>query len=134
MKRLALLSAIAATLLLAVVAAAAPPPVDADAYVVQNSGTGEILAAQDEHEHLPMASITKLMTAIVALEHASLDDVATVSKRTAAVGESTINLVPGERVTLRDLIRGGADPERERRRQRDRRVRRPAAPSHGSSG
>jgi D-alanyl-D-alanine carboxypeptidase len=104
-KRLALLSAIAATLLLAVVAAAAPPPVDADAYVVQNSGTGEILAAQDEHEHLPMASITKLMTAIVALEHASLDDVATVSKRTAAVGESTINLVPGERVTLRDLIR-----------------------------
>ena len=105
MKRLALLSAIAATLLLAVVAAAAPPPVDADAYVVQNSGTGEVLAAQDEHEHLPMASITKLMTAIVALEHASLDDVATVSKRTAAVGESTINLVPGERVTLRDLIR-----------------------------
>ena len=79
MKRLALLSAIAATLLLAVVAAAAPPPVDADAYVVQNSGTGEVLAAQDEHEHLPMASITKLMTAIVALEHASLDDVATVS-------------------------------------------------------
>ena len=52
-----------------------------------------------------MASITKLMTAIVALEHASLDDVATVSKSTAAVGESTINLAPGERVTLRDLIR-----------------------------
>ena len=105
MKRLALLTAIAAALLLAVVAAAAPPPVDADAYVVQNSGTGEVLAAQDEHEHLPMASITKLMTAIVALEHASLDDVATVSKRSAAVGESTINLVPGERVTLRDLLR-----------------------------
>jgi serine-type D-Ala-D-Ala carboxypeptidase (penicillin-binding protein 5/6) len=104
-KRLALLSAIAATLFLAVVAAAAPPPVDADAYVVQNSGTGEVLASQDEHEQLPMASITKLMTAIVALEHASLDDVATVSKRTAAVGESTINLAPGERVTLRDLLR-----------------------------
>ena len=92
MKRLALLSAIAATLLLAVVAAAAPPPVDADAYVVQNSGTGEVLASHDEHEHLPMASITKLMTVLVALEHASLDDVVTVSKRTAAVGESTINL------------------------------------------
>ncbi len=105
MKRLALLTAIAAALLLAVVAAAAPPPVDADAYVVQNSGTGEVLAAQGEREHLPMASITKLMTAIVALEHASLDDVATVSKRSAAVGESTINLVPGERVTLRDLLR-----------------------------
>ena len=105
MKRLALLLATAATLFLAVVAAAAPPPVDAEAYLVQNSGTGEVLAADDEHERLPMASITKLMTSIVALEHASLDDVATVSPRTASVGESTINLRPGERVTLRDLIR-----------------------------
>ena len=52
-----------------------------------------------------MASITKLMTALVALEHASLDDVATISRHTASVGESTINLRPGERVTLRDLIR-----------------------------
>jgi serine-type D-Ala-D-Ala carboxypeptidase (penicillin-binding protein 5/6) len=104
-KRVAFLLALAATLVLAVVAAAAPPPVDAEAYLVQNSGTGEILASQDEHERLPMASITKLMTAIVALEHASLDDVATISRRTAAIGESTINLVPGERVTLRDLIR-----------------------------
>jgi serine-type D-Ala-D-Ala carboxypeptidase (penicillin-binding protein 5/6) len=104
-KRLALLSVIAATLVLAAVAAAAPPPVDAEAYLVQNSGTGEVLASQDVHERLPMASITKLMTAVVALEHASLDDVATVSRSTAAVGESTINLRPGERVTLRDLIR-----------------------------
>jgi serine-type D-Ala-D-Ala carboxypeptidase (penicillin-binding protein 5/6) len=90
---------------LVAVAAAAPPPVDAEAYLVQNSGTGEVLASQDVHERLPMASITKLMTAVVALEHASLDDVATVSRSTAAVGESTINLRPGERVTLRDLIR-----------------------------
>lgn len=105
MKRLALLFAIAATLVLAAVAAAAPPPVDAEAYLVQNSGTGEVLASQDVHERLPMASITKLMTAVVALEHASLDDVATISRSTAAVGESTINLRPGERVTLRDLIR-----------------------------
>jgi D-alanyl-D-alanine carboxypeptidase len=52
-----------------------------------------------------MASITKLMTAIVALEHASLDDVAAISSRTAAVGESTINLRP-ERVTLRDRSGG----------------------------
>ncbi len=91
--------------LFAVVAAAAPPAVDAEAYLVQNSGTGEVLAAQDERERLPMASITKLMTAIVALEHASLDDVATISRRSASIGESTINLVPGERVTLRDLLR-----------------------------
>jgi D-alanyl-D-alanine carboxypeptidase (penicillin-binding protein 5/6) len=109
LKRLALLLALAAALAtalaLAVAAAAAPPPVDAEAYFVQNAGTGEVLAADDERERLPMASITKLMTAIVALERASLDDVATVSRRTASIGESTINLRPGERVTLRDLIR-----------------------------
>ena len=105
MKRLALFLALVAALFLAVVAAAAPPPVDAEAYLVQNSGTGEVLAAHDEREQLPIASITKLMTVIVALEHASLDDVATISRRTASIGESTINLRPGERVPLRDLIR-----------------------------
>jgi serine-type D-Ala-D-Ala carboxypeptidase (penicillin-binding protein 5/6) len=104
-KRVALFLALAAALVLSVVAVAAPPPVDAEAYVVQNAGTGEVLAALDERERLPMASITKLMTALVALDHASLDDVATISSRTASIGESTINLRPGERVTLRDLIR-----------------------------
>jgi serine-type D-Ala-D-Ala carboxypeptidase (penicillin-binding protein 5/6) len=103
-KRVVFLLTLATTLALAVVAAAAPPPVDAEAYLVQNSGTGEVLASQNERERLPMASITKLMTAVLALEHASLDDVATISSRTASVGESTINLRPGERVTLRELI------------------------------
>ena len=105
MKRAAFLLAFATALVLALVASAAPPPVEADAYLVQNSGTGEVLASRDARERLPMASITKLMTAVVALERASLDDVATISSRTAAVGESTINLRPGERVTLRELIR-----------------------------
>ena len=124
MKRVAFLLALATTLALAVVAAAAPPPVDAEAYVVQNSGTGEVLASQNEREQLPMASITKLMTAIVALEHASLDDVATISSRTASVGESTINLRPGERVTVGRADSGRADPERERCRECDRGLRR----------
>lgn len=105
MQRVALLLALAAALVLAAAAAAAPPPVDAEAYVVQNAGTGEVLASHDPRERLPMASITKLMTAVVALERAGLDEVATVSARTAAVGESTISLRPGERVTLRDLLR-----------------------------
>jgi D-alanyl-D-alanine carboxypeptidase (penicillin-binding protein 5/6) len=104
-KRVAFLVALATTLVLSVVAAAAPPPVDAEAYVVQNSGTGEVLASYDERERLPMASITKLMTALVALERASPDEIATVSARAAGIGESTIDLRPGERVALRDLIR-----------------------------
>ena len=105
MRGAVLLLALAAAFVLAVAAAAAPPAVDAEAYVVQNASTGEVLAAHDDRERVPIASITKLMTAIVALERADLDDVATISPRTASIGESTINLRPGERVTLRDLVR-----------------------------
>ena len=43
------------------------------------------------------------MTVLVALEHARLDDVVTVSPQAARVGESTVKLRPGERLTVRDL-------------------------------
>ena len=44
------------------------------------------------------------MTVLVALERADPDDVVVVDRRAAAVGESTIHLRPGERVTVRDLV------------------------------
>ncbi|MBA2385013.1 MAG: D-alanyl-D-alanine carboxypeptidase [Actinobacteria bacterium] len=94
-----------AALLLAAVAGAAPPAVEAEAYFVQNAATGEVLAAQDERERLPVASITKLMTVLLAVERGDADDLVTVTRRAAGVGESTINLRPGERVALGDLIR-----------------------------
>ena len=106
MTRVAFLFAVTAACLLAVAAAAAPvPPVLAEAYVVQNAGTGEVLASSDARERLPIASITKLMTSLVTLEHADLDDVVTVTQRAAAVGESSIDLRPGEQVTVADLLR-----------------------------
>jgi len=101
----ALFAALVATLSVAVAAAAAAPPVQAEAYLVQNGITGEVLASHDAREQLPMASITKLMTALVAVENRRLDDVVTVTQGAAGVGESTINLRPGERIPLRDLIR-----------------------------
>jgi D-alanyl-D-alanine carboxypeptidase len=95
---------VGAAALLAAVAVAAPPAVDADAYLVVNAGTGEVLAARNDREHLPIASITKLMTVLVALERADPDDVVTVGSSAAAVGESTINLRAGERLTVNDLV------------------------------
>ena len=44
------------------------------------------------------------MTVLVTLEHAQLDDVVTVSRRAAAVGESSIYLRKGERLTVRELV------------------------------
>jgi D-alanyl-D-alanine carboxypeptidase (penicillin-binding protein 5/6) len=85
-------------------ALASGPQVTARAYLVQNGTTGEVLLASKARVHLPIASITKLMTVLVALQHARLDDVVTVSGRAARVGESSVNLQPGERLTVRDLV------------------------------
>jgi serine-type D-Ala-D-Ala carboxypeptidase (penicillin-binding protein 5/6) len=104
MKRL--VTIVAATLVLAAPAHAGAPPVQARAYLVLNSATGEVLASRDAQARVPIASITKLMTVLVTLEHAKLDDVVTVRSQAAAVGESTINLRAGERITVRDLIEG----------------------------
>ncbi len=77
----------------------------ARAYVVLNPATGEVLAARHLDEKVPIASITKLMTVLVTLEHAKLSDVVTVRPGAAVVGESTINLRTGERITVRDLLK-----------------------------
>ena len=69
---------VVAALALAPAAHAAPPPVHASAYLVEDSRTGEVMAASNAHEHVPIASITKLMTVLLALEHHRLTDVITV--------------------------------------------------------
>ena len=97
-----LLAALAALLLVAT-ASAAPRP-DARAWLVQNGATGEVLLRHNDRARVPIASITKLMTVLVALERAQPADVVTVSPTAAAVGESTIDLDAGERVTVRDLV------------------------------
>jgi serine-type D-Ala-D-Ala carboxypeptidase (penicillin-binding protein 5/6) len=98
-----LLVAVAALVLVAPVLAA-PPRVSGRAWLVENGATGEVLLAHDAHQRVPIASITKLMTVLLTLEHTRLDDVVTVSPEAAAVGESSANLRPGERLTVRELL------------------------------
>ena len=84
-----------------------------------------MLAARDAHARVPIASMTKLMTVLVALEHAKLgDDGDGASRRRPASGESSIGLRAGERLTVARPRRGGADPERQRRGVRARGARR----------
>lgn len=104
MRRILALCALA--LVAAGPARAGAPPVSASAYLVVDARTGEVLAESHAHDRLPIASITKLMTVLVALEHHRLTDVVRVDPRAAAVGESTIDLRPGERLTVRDLVKG----------------------------
>jgi D-alanyl-D-alanine carboxypeptidase (penicillin-binding protein 5/6) len=103
--RLGLL-ALSAVLVLSAPAAAAVPQVSARAWLVENAATGEVLLRHDDRESMPIASLTKLMTVLVALDHAELDDVVTVDPRAASIGESTMHLSAGEQVTVHDLIEG----------------------------
>ena len=95
----------AAALALAAPAFAAPPGVRARAFLVVNGSTGEVLAQRNAHARLPVASITKLMTVLVALDRAhGLRQVVDVDRDASDVGESTINLRAGERISVHDLI------------------------------
>jgi serine-type D-Ala-D-Ala carboxypeptidase (penicillin-binding protein 5/6) len=95
-----------AALVLAAPAHAGAPPVSARAFLIQNPSTGEVLAQRASWAEVPIASITKLMTVLVTLEHARLSDVVVVRSDAAAVGESTIDLRAGERITVHDLLEG----------------------------
>jgi len=77
---------------------------------VQDARTGEVLASSHPHAHLAIASLTKMMTVLLALERHKLSDLVTVARRAAIVGESTINLRPGERVNRQRSREGSADP------------------------
>jgi serine-type D-Ala-D-Ala carboxypeptidase (penicillin-binding protein 5/6) len=85
---------------------AAVPNPDARAFYVVNAANGEVLASRSAHAHVPIASITKLMTVLVALDHLKLSDVVTVSGAAAQVGGSRIPLRRGQRVSVRDLLAG----------------------------
>jgi serine-type D-Ala-D-Ala carboxypeptidase (penicillin-binding protein 5/6) len=101
-----LLLAVVLTLGCAQAAHAGVPRPDSRSFLVVNASNGEVLASHDAHARVPIASITKLMTVLVALDHLRPDDVVTVSGAAADVGESHIPLLRGERISVRDLLAG----------------------------
>jgi len=88
----------------AAAAAQEPPSVRAHAVLVADGATGEILFEQNAARRLPIASITKIMTALVTLEQARPRERVTVKGRAPSIGESTIHLRVGERMSVRDLL------------------------------
>jgi len=84
----------------------APVLLTADAVVLMNSNSGDILFARQPHEHLPPASTTKVLTALVALEKLNLDAKIPVSAKAANVAPSRVGLQPGDRLQAQDLLYG----------------------------
>jgi len=100
---LCLFSVIPAVLVAAPAGAQAPPPgaaYPAKAYILVDADTGKVLDAFDEHEALPPASTTKLMTALVATEKLASDTILTVGPNAAAQPAMRIGMVAGDRWTL----------------------------------
>jgi D-alanyl-D-alanine carboxypeptidase (penicillin-binding protein 5/6) len=83
------------------------PAVDAAAAILVELDTGQVLFARDPRERRPIASLTKIMTALIVLRRTEPDDIVTVSAAAAAPdgsnGLSELGIVEGERVTVRDL-------------------------------
>lgn len=75
------------------------------AYLIE-ANSGRVLFAQNENERLPMASTTKIMTALLAIESGRLDETVTVPREAVGTEGSSMYLREGERITLRDLVYG----------------------------
>lgn len=82
------------------------PEITAGAAVLMDAASGRVFYAKNPFQQRSPASLTKIMTAILAIEYGGLDEVVTVSPRAAAVTEgSVIGLHPGEKITLRNLLK-----------------------------
>jgi D-alanyl-D-alanine carboxypeptidase (penicillin-binding protein 5/6) len=81
------------------------PPLSAQAALLGDSDTNQVLAAANANQGRPMASTTKIMTALLVLERANLADPVVVSPA-ALVGESSMGLAAGEVVAVEDLLWG----------------------------
>jgi len=87
-------------------AVADPPPVlSARTALVMDAWTGDVLYEKDARTPYAIASLTKIMTGVVVLEHAQLTDVVTVSKVAAETGESSCDLKDGEKLSVATLLR-----------------------------
>lgn len=78
-----------------------------ESMVTIEASTGRILYSQDEHKRLPMASTTKILTAIVAIENCDdIDKKYEISKSATGIEGSSIYLKAGEHLSVRELLYG----------------------------
>ena len=112
MKKLmgALLAALCVLARLPRTAGAVELPLTSRAALLMEKTTGEILFAQNEHEALEPASVTKIMTLLLTMDAIdsgamAYDDVVTVSANAAGMGGSQVFLAEGEKITVEELLK-----------------------------
>jgi D-alanyl-D-alanine carboxypeptidase (penicillin-binding protein 5/6) len=80
------------------------PKISARSAIVMDSVSGRILYEKNAYSRCSIASTTKIMTAIVAIENSNDEEDVTVSKRAAAISGSTVNLKEGKVYKMGDLL------------------------------
>lgn len=80
--------------------------VSAQAAILIDGETGRVLYEKNSHEKLRIASITKIMTAIIAIENGNLDDMVTTSENAFGTEGSSIYLKQGEKLSLEHMLYG----------------------------
>ncbi|MFI8685246.1 D-alanyl-D-alanine carboxypeptidase family protein [Rossellomorea sp. NPDC077527] len=84
----------------------AAPSVSSQRAILMDQETGRILYEKDAHTQSRIASITKIMTAILAVESGKMDQEVTVSSNAAGTEGSSLYLKAGEKIKLEDLVYG----------------------------
>lgn len=106
----ALLMVLSALLCLSLPAHAVELPVKAKAALLMEKETGQVLFAQNEHEKLEPASVTKIMTLLLVMEamdrgELNYEDMVTVSANAASMGGSQVYLSEGEQISVEELLK-----------------------------
>ncbi|MFS0863616.1 D-alanyl-D-alanine carboxypeptidase family protein [Fredinandcohnia sp. 179-A 10B2 NHS] len=82
------------------------PTIQSESAILLDANTGSILYEKNSKETMYPASLTKMATAIYAIEKGKLDDIVTVSENAWETGGTRVYLEPGEQVPLEKLVQG----------------------------
>ena len=82
------------------------PTINSRAYVVIDRKSNTILIGKNENQKKKMASTTKIMTALIVIEHTNLSDTVEISKKAASTGGSRLGLKTGDKISVSDLLYG----------------------------
>ena len=84
----------------------AEPQINSRIALIYDRASGKIMYEKNGNKQTPMASTTKIMTAIVVLENANLKDVVTIDSKAAGMGGSRLGLKKNDKITVNDLLYG----------------------------
>lgn len=82
------------------------PNINSRCAIVYDRTSGSTLYGKNENQKCKMASTTKIMTAIIVIENSNLDDIVTVSAKSAGTGGSRLGLHKDDKISVRDLLYG----------------------------